>query len=346
MKNILLASTALVTFAGAAAAEGHTSFSFGGEASAEYNSETGYTTDAELTASMSAALDNGLTAAASITFESAAGGDTVDATHGSISLSSDTASLTFGTGVVGAVRTISGDDYAIGTGDDAAIPDGEFDGIVGTIAMGDANVIISVPLNEGFAGTGTVEVGVSTSAGGWNLGLAVTDDGGYTMVADGTAGGADVNFGMSSDSEWDLGVSLPAGPLTVSASTDEASAWTVGAAYTADGVSAGIEVNSDDTWDLTVGYTGGGVVVSAEFDQASTMTLGATYDMGNGVTLGAGIEGADSEAYAFAEVDLGGGASAFFDYSGNTVLVDGFEDVGPSERDIADGTTVGVSFAF
>ena len=55
MKNILLASTALVTFAGAAAAEGHTSFSFGGEASAEYNSETGYTTDAELTAAETAA---------------------------------------------------------------------------------------------------------------------------------------------------------------------------------------------------------------------------------------------------------------------------------------------------
>ena len=344
MKNTLLATTALVAFAGAAAAEGHTSFSFGGAASAEYNSESGYITDAELTASMAAALDNGLTAAASITFESSIDGrtegeDDVEATHGSISLSSDTASLTFGTGLVGAVRTISGDDYAIGTGDDDAIVDGEIDGIVGTIAMGNADVIISVPLDEGFAGSGVVEVGVSTSAGGWNLGLAVTDDGGYTMVADGTAGGADVNFGMSSDSEWDLGVSLPAGPLTVSASTDEASAWTVGAAYAADGVSAGIEVNSDDTWDLTVGYTGGGVVVSAEFDQDSVMTLGATYDMGNGVTLGAGS--VDSDAYAFAEMDLGGGASAFADY-GNVAL----DEVGPSERDIDEGTTVGVSFTF
>jgi len=339
MKNTLLATTALVAFAGAAAAEGHTSFSFGGEASAEYNSLSGYTTDAELTASMSAALDNGLTAAASITFESTAGDDTVTASHGSVSLSSDTASLTFGTGLVGAVRTISGDDYAIGTGDDVAVVDGEIDGIVGTIAMGNADVIISVPLAEGAAGSGVVEVGVSTSAGGWNLGLAVTDDGGYTMVADGTAGGADVNFGMSSDSEWDLGVSLPAGPLTVSASTDEASAWTVGASYAADGVSAGIEVNSDDTWDLTVGYTGDGVVVSAEFDQDSVMTLGATYDMGNGVTLGAGS--VDSDAYAFAEMDLGGGASAFADY-GNVAL----DEVGPSERDIAEGTTVGVSFSF
>ena len=157
MKNILLATTALVTFAGAAAAEGHTSFSFGGEASAEYNSETGYTTDAELTASMSAALDNGLTAAASITFESAVDGDSVTASHGSVSLSSDTASLTFGTGLQGAVNTISGDDYAIGSGDETAADlgglteDGEIYGIVGTIAMGDANVIISVPLTEGGA---------------------------------------------------------------------------------------------------------------------------------------------------------------------------------------------------
>ncbi|MDC1230676.1 porin [Octadecabacter sp.] len=343
MKNILLASTALVTFAGAAAAEGHTSISFGGAASAEYNSETGYTTDAELTASMSAALDNGLTAAASISFESDSddGDNVVDPTHGSISLSSDTASLTFGTGLVGAVRTISGDDYAIGTGDDDAIEDGEIDGIVGTIAMGNADVIISAPLTEGAAGAGVVEVGVSTSAGGWNLGVAVTEDGGYTMAADGTAGGADVNVGASSDSEWDLGVSLPAGPLTVSASTDEESAWTVGAAYAADGVSAGIEVNSDDTWDLTVGYTSAGVAVAAGVDQDSTVTLGATYDMGNGLTIGAGIENVESDAYAFAAMDLGGGASAFVNY-GNVTL----EEVGPSERDIDEGTTVGVSFAF
>ncbi|MDC1500165.1 porin [Octadecabacter sp.] len=338
MKNILLATTALVTFAGAAAAEGHTSFSFGGEATAEFNSETGYTTDAELTASMSAALDNGLTAAASITFESDAGVDTVAASHGSISLSSDTASLTFGTGLVGAAYTISSDDYGIGSG---GLEDGEFDGIVGTITLGDANVTISAPLGEGTTATGLVEVGVSTSVSGWNLGFAATDGGDYVAVANGTAGGADVNIGMSSDSEWDLGVSLPAGPLTVSASTDEAGAWTVGADYSADGVSAGIEVNEDDTWDLTVGYTGDGLAVAAEFDQDSTMTLGATYDMGNGLTIGAGIENADSDAYAFAEMDLGGGASAFVDY-GNVEL----EEVGPSERDIAEGTTVGVSFAF
>lgn len=341
MKNTLLATTALVAFAGAAAAEGHTSFSFGGEASAEYNSETGYTTNTDLTASMSAALDNGLTAAASITFESTAGGDAVTASHGSVSLSNDTASLTFGTGLVGAVRTISGDDYAIGTGDDDAIVDGEIDGIVGTIAMGEANVIISVPLAESVVGAGVVEVGVSTSAGGWNLGVAVTEDGGYTMVADGTAGGADVNVGMSSDSEWDLGVSLPAGPLTVSAKTNEASEWTVGAAYAADGVSAGIEVNSDDTWDLTVGYTSAGVAVAAELDQDSTLTLGATYDMGNGLTIGAGMENVANDAYAFAEMDLGGGASAFVNYGAVTL-----EEVGPSERDIDEGTTVGVSFAF
>lgn len=339
MKNTLLATTAIVAFAGAAAAEGHTSFSFGGEASAEHNSETGYTTNAELTASMSAALDNGLTAAASITFESKADGDDVTASHGSVSLSSDTASLTFGTGLVGAAYTISSDDYNIGSG---GLADGEFDGIVGTITLGDANVTISAPLGEGETATGLVEVGVSTSVGGWNLGFAATDGGDYVAVANGTAGGADVNIGLTSASEWDLGVSLPVGALTVSASTDEASAWTVGAAYAADGVSVGIETNADDSWDLTVGYTGDGIVVAAGYDEASVLSLGATFDMGNGMTIGAGIENAASDAYAFAEVDLGGGASAFADFGS----VAGLDEVGPSERDIAEGTTVGVSFAF
>ncbi|MDC1381308.1 porin [Octadecabacter sp.] len=339
MKNILLATTALVTFAGAAAAEGHTDFSFGGEATAEFNSETGYTTDAELTASMSAALDNGLTAAASITFESAAGADAVTASHGSISLSSDTASLTFGTGLVGAAYTISSDDYGIGSG---GLTDGEFDGIVGTITLGDANVTISAPLGETDTATGLIEVGVSTSVGGWNLGFAATDGGDYVAVANGTAGGADVNIGLTSASEWDLGASLPVGPLTVSASTDEASAWTVGAAYEADGVSVGIETNADNSWDLTVGYTGNGVVVAAGYDEASVLSLGATFDMDNGMTIGAGIENAANDAYAFVEVDLGGGASAFADFGS----VAGLDEVGPSERDIAEGTTVGVSFAF
>jgi len=329
MKNILLTTTALVAFAGAAAADGHTSVSFAGEASVEYNSDAGYSTAAEMTATGSATLDNGFTASTSLTVDAVAG--TISA--GSISLSSDTASLTFGTDLDGAVFTAVGDDYAIG--DDGE--EGVAEGLVASVTMGETTLTVSAPST---IETADVEVGVTTSAAGWSLGFGLANDA-YAMTAAGTAGGADIGFGMSSDSEWDVSVAYPVGAVTVSASTDEAEAWTVGAAYAADGVSAGFELNADESWEVTAGYAADGVTVAAAFTDASVMTLGATYDMGNGLTVGAGIE--DTVNYAFASYDLGGGANAFVDYTDAAAAL---AEVGPSERDIATGTTVGVSFTF
>ena len=332
MKNILLTSTALVAFAGAAAAGGHTSVSFAGEASVEYNSEDGYSTAAEMTATGSATLDNGLTASTSLTFDADAA-DTISA--GSISLSSDTASLTFGTGLDGAVFTAVGDDYDIG--DDGE--EGVAEGVVASVTMGETTVTVSAPIGATIA-TADVEVGVTTSAAGWSLGFGLANNA-YAMTAAGAAGGATVGFGMSSDSEWDVSIAYPVGAVTVSASTDEANAWEVGAAYAADGVSAGIVLSPGNAWELTAGYAADGITVAAAFTDASVMTLGATYDMGNGLTVGGGI--VDTDNYAFGSFDLGGGANAFVDYSNAAVALD---EVGPSERDIAVGTTVGVSFTF
>ena len=338
MKNILLTTTALVAFAGAAAAGGHTSVSFGGEAAAEYNDITGFATSAEMTASMSAELDNGLTAAASITFESTAAADVVTASNGSVSLSSDTASLTFGTGLVGAIYSITADDYLVGTG---ALADGEFDGIVGTVTLGAANLIVSMPIGEGDVNAGDVEFGVTTTAGDWALGLGMNADGDYAGNAAGTVGGASLNFGFASNDEWDAGVSLPMGAVTLSASTDEAEAWTVGAAYDGGDYNAGIEYNADESWEITAGYAAGAVAVDAAVTDLEVLTLGGTYDMGNGLMVGAGLEGDDT--YAFVNYDLGGGASAYVDYTDAAAEL---EEVGPSERDVAAGTTVGVSFTF
>lgn len=338
MKSILLTTTALIAFAGAAAADGHSAITFGGEASAEFNSETGYGTAAELTASASATLDNGLTASTSFTFEFEEY-EAGDITSGSVSLSSDTASLTFGTGIVGAVFTAVGDDYAIGTG---GVDDGEIDGVVASVTMGGATVTVSGEVAADETEISGIEVGVTTSAAGWDLGFGmVSDTSEYALTASGTAAGADIGFGMSSDDEWDASIEYPVGAVTVSASTDEAEAWTVGVAYAADGMSAGYELNADETWEITAGYDANGAVLAVAFTDASVMTLGATYDMGNGLTVGAGIE--DDENYAFASYDLGGGANAFVDYTDAAAEL---EEVGPSERDIAVGTTVGVSFAF
>ena len=340
MKNILLTSTALVAFAGAAAAGGHTSVSFGGEASVEFNSLTGYTTAAEMTATASATLDNGITASTSFTLDTTDFDDGEHFVAGSVSLSSDTASLTFGTAVVGAIRSAVGDDYAIGTGDEDAFEDGEYAGIAASATFGASTLFVSAEIDTGDTTLENIEIGVKTSAAGWDLGLGLAD-GEYAMTAAGTAGGATVGFGMSSDSEWDVSVAYPVGAVTVSASTDEANEWEVGAAYAADGVSAGIVLSPGNAWELTAGYAADGITVAAAFTDASVMTLGATYDMGNGLTVGAGIE--DTENYAFASYDLGGGANAFVDYSNAAVALD---EVGPSERDIAVGTTVGVSFTF
>jgi hypothetical protein len=66
--------------------------------------------------------------------------------------------------------------------------------------------------------------------------------------------------------------------------------------------------------------------------------------MGNGLTVGAGMETSATSVttnYAFASFDLGGGANAYAEYADG-----GLSETGPSERDIASGTTVGVSFTF
>ena len=107
-----------------------------------------------------------------------------------------------------------------------------------------------------------IEIGVTTSAAGWNLGLGlVSATSAYAVTAAGTAGGADIGFGMSSDSEWDVSVAYPVGAVTVSASTDEAEAWTVGAAYAADGMSGGFELSAASAWEVTAGYAADGAVL-------------------------------------------------------------------------------------
>ena len=91
------------------------------------------------------------------------------------------------------------------------------------------------------------------------------------MTAAGTAGGATVGFGMSSDSDWDVSVAYPVGAVTVSASTDEANAWEVGAAYAADGVSAGIVLNPANAWEITAGYAADGMSVAASSTSATQL---------------------------------------------------------------------------
>jgi len=326
MKSILLASVASVAFAGVAAAE----VTWSGEASAEYNTESGYATSAGLTASMSQELDNGLTVSAEISVLADEGDHADEVTYGSITVSSDNASLTFGTGLDGAAFTAVGDDIAIGDGEEGV------DGIVGSYTMGATTVTLSLPMAEGETGRlrADLEVGVTADLNGWSLGLGMADSEVVATVA-GTVGGADLAFATSSIGEWDASVSYPAGPVTLSAATDEASAWTIGAAYESDGVAIGAEYNDDSTYEITAGYTMDALSVDVGYDGAD-ISLDVAYDMG-ALTLGAGRT-YGGENYARADYDLGGGASAMVTYADAA-------DIDPAE-DIAEGTTVGVTFAF
>ncbi len=171
MKTILLTTTALVAFAGAAAADGHTSVSFSGGASAEYNSIGGFNTDADLDATMSADLDNGLTVSTSISIATDNYAETAT-TAGSITLSSDTASLTFGEDLHGAAFEAVSDTIAIGDGDEGIAA-----GMSASYTMGAATLFVSMPLaaEATEVAKADIEVGVTAAVGAMTVGLAMAD---------------------------------------------------------------------------------------------------------------------------------------------------------------------------
>ena len=320
MKNILLTTTALVAFAGAAAADGHTSVSFSGAASAEYNSLGGFNTDADLDATMSAELDNGLSVSTKISFDTANFGSIADGTvAGSLTLSSDTASLSFGTGMNGAAFNAVGD--TIGFGDDEET----VDGVTASYTMGAGTLFVSMPLAAGATEVAStdIEVGVTAAVGAMTVGFAMADSD-FVGKVSGTAAGASFTVAAGSVADvnrWDVSASYPVGAVTVGYTVDDSEAWEASAAYAADGLSA-----------------------KATYVSASeTYKVEGSYDMGNGAVVNAGYLAATEEMYIGGSYALGGGASAYASYVDSTTATAASEIGGP---DYAGGTTVGVSFTF
>ena len=317
MKNMLLTTTALVAFAGAAAADGHTSVSFSGAASAEYNSETGFANDADVKATMSADLDNGLTVSTSISIATDEYAETAT-TAGNITISTDTASLTFGNELDAAAYSAVSDTIAIGTKDESV------NGIAATYTMGDATLFVSVPLSgTNDVDTADMEFGVTAAVGGMTVGLAMADSD-FVGKVSGTAAGLSYTVAAGSvadENRWDVAVSYPAGPVTVGYTVDDSEAWEVSAAYAAGAVAAELTYNSDEVYDIE-----------------------ASYDAGNGLVAYVGMLNSGDGTSLGAAYSLGGGASAYASY-----VKDTGEQTDPNEigaNDYARGTTVGVSFTF
>jgi hypothetical protein len=319
MKRILLASASVFAFAGAAAAE----VSFSGSANAELNGLTGFSTDAEITAALSQELDNGLTVSTEVTIDPVDGGAL---SYGTISLTSDTAGISFGTDLHGAAFSAVSDTIGIGDGDEGV------SGINGYVMFGETTVYLSMPIEEGTGGTVDVdsddlEIGVTSVVGGWTVGLGYANDGidsNIVVKGSGSVAGADLTVAagqVGGETRWDVAASYPVGPITL-----------------------GVTMDDSEAWEVSVGYADGAVAVDAAFDSGDDWSLEASYDMGNGLVAYAGMVAAGDDFYVGGEYDLGGGASFYASYVEDGGAPNGDNEIGAN--DYARGTTVGLSFEF
>ena len=329
MKHILLTSTALVMTAGFAAADVTTS----GSAGVSSNSETGFTYDAEVGLALSAALDNGYTASASMTLEAADSGAGA-ASMGNISLSSDAVSLSFGTDLHGAGFSAVSDDYAIGAGDE-----GVAEGFTAQLGLGDATVHVSVANAAGAQmDADSLELGATASLGGANVGVAMSGD--DYVVSVGTAvQGMDVAVALASIGGaelWDASVSVPLAGASIGLATDEASVSVLTVGYTAGATEVAVEYDSEAGTSFEAAWSAGDLSADLEYTAAGDLAANGAYGLG-ALSLGAGFNDA-SETYVEAAYDLGGGASFSAIYAEAV-------DQNPAE-DNAVGTTVSLSFAF
>lgn len=387
MKSILLTSTALVAFAGSAMAEAHatTGVSFGGEATLGYNDAgdlggtgEGFYWDANVAVTMSAALDNGLTVEATFDFDAAENnlGQGLSSGGYVLTLKSDIASLSLGD-----LDPVAEDRW--GGVDGATVADffdqdihlnSVADGGVGFDAMlvGEATVAgFTAAVSYGLDNDGTVaalgidsldamQIHVAGSFGDYGVEFAyqapISTVAGDTVEiiglgASASFAGADIAVsyiqnddgarpdGAGEESSLGVSVSYPVGPVVI------------GGYYSMNDV-------AEDNYGVSANYANGPISVEAAYDidggeggadDVATYEIDASYDVGNGLTVLAGLNGTDVTGvdmgfYAAATYDLGGGAELLVSYAddGNDAVRG--EDLGGPEY--MEGTTIEVSFAF
>ena len=374
MKNILLTTTALVAFAGAAAADGHTSVSHALSATLGYNNEVdaigedGFFWEGNLKTTATAALDNGLTAGAY--FEITVSGD--DAAAGSsdagnalvasdfvLSLTSETASLYFGD------TAPAGKKYFSAAGDmesDGFSTDSDSAVLRGDVSFGGMNGSVSYIVDDKSNTAEQMAVGLGGSFGSVTVGFGYQEATTYVdaegdfnnsavmgVSASTTVAGATVTVAYADDSNDGVGqtgiaqtstaiqVAYPMGPV-------KATAY-----YSMEQVN-GVDAVAGDNMGLTLAYAQDAVAVTLKVRDEqgrNEWNLEGSYDMGNGATIMAGAlnenEGADADFYIGGTYDLGGGASILAVYADDKDG-DQKDEIGSGEYD--PGMTVAVSFTF
>ena len=308
MKNILLATTALVAFAGAAAAEGHTGISFTGSASLGFNNEAvgdndGFYSDLDIVAGFAAELDNGLTAAASLNLDDLDDGtNTSNGTNYELSLTSATAGLYYGDTSFAAQNAWAGAGSMDQDGFSEA--DGE-ESIRGQVTFGDISGQVSYVLANNAGTRNAVDdvnqlsLGVTATVGNLNIAVAYQE-----------ASGEDANFYSSTngvDGLADAGVDGIAGNGDDPAVQDD----------NANGGSNG-DFNDAEVFGISVGTTFGGADVRLAYAESGTESstgLSVSYPVGD-ITLNASYS---SESAGEDNWDLGATyASGPLSFTANT----------------------------
>lgn len=364
MKSILLASTAVIALAGAAAAD----VSFGGDATLGYNDNTttgndGFYWEANVAVTLSQELDNGLTASATFDFdilEDTSGGYTLGkylvAGGYVLSLESETAGLFFGdTDQAAQTRWVSAGDMV---NDNFSESDGEIV-LRGDMSFAGWDASVSYIWDEAADGgddtLDQLSIGVAGMVGNFTVALAYQAEDTDVGTASGdfnpdeifglsvgtSFGGADVTFAYASNntiSEDSIGIEVayPVGPVTLGAYF-----VSEGGALVADG------------YGISAEYADGPIAVSVNYEvlddgtaantTAEDWSIEGSYDVGNGLTVLAGVADAGEDFYVAGSYDLGGGATLLVSYADDQDTDSG-DEVGDPEYQV--GTTVEVSFEF
>jgi len=356
MKNVLLTTTALVAFAGAAAAA-DVDLGWSGDAMVEYNFAApgtfSYGANAALDVTITQDLNNGAVASLALT-------DFVtwnDVT-GIAAAPSWVAMLetSYGSISAGAIDN-AGLGFAEVAGMNVDVDGPDTDDTTGTIVL--ANVAHDLRADTTLGG---YAIAASTATGGTDVAMQASGSAGtvdfavfYETTAMGvnastTVGGAALSFAYASqgaNTSYGVGVGYDVtDTISVSgayASNNTVSQIGVGAAYDDGSISASLDYDvTAATWDAEAGYT-------SEIAAGTTVTVGATFNSANVSTGSIDLvhvagdmsvyAGADtaSNTYAGVVYDLGGGANAYGYYSNGTEL-------GPQDWNA--GTVVGLSIEF
>jgi hypothetical protein len=373
MKSILLTTTALVAFAGAAVADGHTGVSFSGTANLGYNDEAntaagaddynGFYFDTTLTVKGATELDNGVTASAQFNIDiqedglgsdnSVADGNTnLNADDFVMALSTESATLTFGdTATAAGKMWVSAGDMESDGFTTVPFDAAEADAVLrGDVTMGDVSASVSYVIVT----TGTeqeidqLSFGVKAAVAGVTIAAAYEEA--TTKQTEVDDANNDEIFGLS------VGFAAAGANFTVAYAEDENSNST--------GVKASMPVGpvtvtgyyvdesvGDANLGVNVKYSADALTVAVDYqdDQGTTKVgIDGSYDLGNGLTILAGAfdqETQGTDTYVAAAYDLGGGAALLVSYA-DAETTDALADDEVGGPDYQVGTTVAVSFKF